>query len=353
MSIVSGAPLRGAPRRGAHHVVLPSVPNPPHPVLEKPATAPVGAGPTVPGAPTPRRDAPVGVLWAHADPSRFRHVRYLLTADLRAHVEHVWIVRWDLRGSPPLRQETLPHPSVHLVVEAGHSGLAGVPHGRFTKVLAGRGRAVGIKFRPGGFRMLWPEPVHTLTGRVLPLVDAFGVAGAALERAVLGCADPCGDGAPGHGSPDRWPGVAAVDAQVVAHAEAFVRARLGDAHAAWWADSESPDAATELVAALVDRVTRGRTLDTVETMARAGGVSARTLQRLFRDYVGVGPKWVLCRQRLHEAATQLTAGAPGAWTRLALDLGYYDQAHFVRSFTALVGVSPVAYVRRLGERGMP
>lgn len=333
-----------APGPGAPGSVRPSVPYPPPPVLEKPATAATS---------TPRPDAPVGVLWAHADPSRFRHVRYLPAADLRAHVEHVWIVRWDLRDCAPFRQETLPHPSVHLVVEAGQSGLAGVPHGRFTKVLAGRGRAVGIKFRPGGFRALWPEPVHTLTGRVVPLADAFGPAGAALERAVLSVADPCDDGDPGSRAPDRWPAVAAVDAQVVAHAEAFVRTRLGEMRAEWCADVESPDAPAALVATLVDRITRDRTLDTAEAVARAGGVSARTLQRLFRDYVGVGPKWVLCRQRLHEASTHLAAGAPEAWTRLALDLGYYDQAHFVRSFTALVGVSPGAYVRRLRALGAP
>jgi AraC-like DNA-binding protein len=209
--------------------------------------------------------------------------------------------------------------------------------------------------------------VHALTGRVLPLADAFGVAGARRERAVLACddADPGPHGAacepagardePGveaGGGFDRWPDAPVADACLMARLEAFVRARL----AAVRPDPGRPDpheAPAALVAALVGRIARDRTLTTVEAVARAGGVSTRTLQRLFRDYVGVSAKWVLCRQRLHEAAAQLAAGAPGAWTRLALDLGYYDQAHFVRSFTALVGVSPGAYVGRLAEARAP
>jgi AraC-like DNA-binding protein len=313
--------------------------------LEKPATPAAPGGADAPAL-RPRPGAPVGVLWAHAEPSRFRHARYLPAPDLAAHVEHVWVVRWDLRGRPPFRQETLPHPSVHLVVEAGHSGLAGVPYGRFTKVLDGRGRAVGVKFRPGGFRALWPQPVHTLTGRVRSLGDAFGTEGAALEGAVLACGD-AEVGADAAGA-DRWPDAAGVDVALVTHLDAFVRDRLAVAPGGPAARGALADAAA-LVAFLMERITRDRAVGTVEALARAGGVSARTVQRLFRDHVGVSAKWVLCRQRLHDAATQLASGPPGtrgdAWARLALDLGFFDQAHFVRSFTALVGVSPAAYAR--------
>jgi AraC-like DNA-binding protein len=59
-----------------------------------------------------------------------------------------------------------------------------------------------------------------------------------------------------------------------------------------------------------------------------------------RRYVGVGPKWVLKRLRIHQAAEQLTATSPPAWTELALDLGYYDHAHFIRDFRLVVGRSP-------------
>jgi transcriptional regulator GlxA family with amidase domain len=81
----------------------------------------------------------------------------------------------------------------------------------------------------------------------------------------------------------------------------------------------------------------------VEDLARMHNIAPRTLQRLFRRYVGVGPKWVLKRLRIHQAAERLTAANPTGWTELALDLGYYDHAHFIRDFRLVVGRSPAQY----------
>lgn len=72
------------------------------------------------------------------------------------------------------------------------------------------------------------------------------------------------------------------------------------------------------------------------------GVSLRPLQRHFLRYVGVNPKWVIQRYRLHEAAERLKAG-PVDLASLALELGYFDQAHFTRDFRAIVGMSPGAW----------
>jgi hypothetical protein len=117
-----------------------------------------------------------------------------------------WFVAWDLEGQEPVVRETLPHPSVHLVIEAGRSGLAGVSPAHFVRRLEGRGRVLGIKFLPGCFRPLWPRPVYELTDRVLSLDEAFGPRGADLEAEVL----RCGEDPPA----------------AVACAEAFLRSRV-------------------------------------------------------------------------------------------------------------------------------
>jgi AraC-like DNA-binding protein len=83
----------------------------------------------------------------------------------------------------------------------------------------------------------------------------------------------------------------------------------------------------------------------VEHLCRHAGYSKRTLQRLFREYVGVTPKWVLERIRLHEAAERMAEGEQD-WPALALDLGYFDQAHFIKAFKAVVGRSPADYALR-------
>jgi AraC-like DNA-binding protein len=43
----------------------------------------------------------------------------------------------------------------------------------------------------------------------------------------------------------------------------------------------------------------------------------------------------------------VAAGTIVDWADLSLDLGYADQAHFIRDFKRLVGVSPAEYARRL------
>jgi AraC-like DNA-binding protein len=58
---------------------------------------------------------------------------------------------------------------------------------------------------------------------------------------------------------------------------------------------------------------------------------------------------VIKRYRLHEAAEQLAAGEVVDWPRLALDLGYFDQAHFIKDFKTIVGRTPAEYAKNLGS----
>ncbi len=38
------------------------------------------------------------------------------------------------------------------------------------------------------------------------------------------------------------------------------------------------------------------------------------------------------------------------WARLAIDLGYFDQAHFIKDFKRFAGRTPHEYARGLGNR---
>ena len=86
-----------------------------------------------------------------------------------------------------------------------------------------------------------------------------------------------------------------------------------------------------------------RTLNRVSDLAERLSLSVRSVQRLFADHVGLSPSWVIRRYRLHEAAAEATAGGGVDWARLAIALGYYDQAHLVRDFSATVGTPPARY----------
>src|SRR5471032_1805568 len=131
---------------------------------------------TRPHAPGPR-----GLLQRKAAAPNAGHTRLLPSRELRPFIEHFWIVRWDLRGQKPQLAETLPHPSVYWITENRTSKLHGVPTKRFSRVLKGKGRVFGVKFRPGGFHPFLGSPVAAFTDEYLSLAKAFGAEGRAIE----------------------------------------------------------------------------------------------------------------------------------------------------------------------------
>ncbi|HTL97173.1 MAG TPA: helix-turn-helix domain-containing protein, partial [Holophagaceae bacterium] len=104
-----------------------------------------------------------------------------------------------------------------------------------------------------------------------------------------------------------------------------------------------PDPRIEFLNRVAARVAEDREITRLEHISERFGVGSRTLQRLFARYVGVSPKWVIQRYRLHEALARVDGGEAVDWASLALDLGYFDQAHFIKDFKALVGRTPSDY----------
>lgn len=227
-------------------------------------------------------------------------------------VDRHWIARWDLRGRPDFSQEVLPHPSLNLVVEPQGARVWGVPTRRDVRLLRGRGWAAGIKFRPGAFTALTGIAAVAVTDSSVPVPACLG---GSVGPALIHEIDQDGLDA----------AFAALEERLAAHADV-------------------DDPALELVAAIVGGMQDLPPNARVEEIARAHHLAPRTLQRLFRRYVGVGPKWVLKRLRIHRAV-EILAGSPATpWATLALDLGYYDHAHFIRDFRLVVGRSPAEYL---------
>ncbi len=221
------------------------------------------------------------------------------------------MVSWDLRGCEPHVQETLPHPNFHVVFEQGSATVAGVHTRKFTRTLEGRSHVFGIKFTPGGFRPFLKSPASSFADLVIPARRIFGKGVEALG-AVLASSRK--------------------EARMVAVAHAFFCERMPE-----------PDETVALASKLVGRILQEPEIKTVEDLAQRSGMSKRTLQRIFNEYVGVSPKWVIRRYRLHELIERFNSGEQPDWSQVALDLGYFDQAHLINDFRSLVGYSPTQY----------
>jgi len=109
---------------------------------------------------------------------------------------------------------------------------------------------------------------------------------------------------------------------------------------------------------LVDRVMRGqrerctvtdfalaelRAGEPVREIARRSGWSERTVSERFRRQVGVTPK-IFDRIARFQRVVQRLHRDPGVeWAQLALECGFYDQAHFSHEFRAFSGISATEY----------
>jgi AraC-like DNA-binding protein len=87
----------------------------------------------------------------------------------------------------------------------------------------------------------------------------------------------------------------------------------------------------------------------VSAVAHHVGVSERHLRRVFDDAVGLSPKAYLRVRRLRRALALARKGASQSWTRIAVDAGYFDQAHMVAEFRDMTDRSPRALWRELGH----
>jgi AraC-like DNA-binding protein len=267
--------------------------------------------------------APVrGVVGRAATASVFDLKRWAPSPRAAVFVEHFWSVTWDLRGRPPFDSTVITFPSVHLTHEWGDDGVrhghrlpATLVHGVVERVfrtsIRERGAVVGARFRPGGFTARFGGDAAALTGRVEPVDDGM------------------------FGGPLVVPDDIVRAGEALDHA---VAAAAGDVDPTFLA-----------LTALVDRIRDDDRLQRVEQVVAASPWSERTVQRVFRRYVGVPVKWVLCRYRLQQAALAIESAPDVDFADLAARLGWYDQPHFINDFRAMLGCTPGEYAARHGS----
>lgn len=267
--------------------------------------------------PRPARPRPDPVERAHlrrpGDTSHVMH-RYDPAPDLAPLVRRFWVPVWSVPPGREAPQEVLQHPVCLLVVTPGYGRFYGVTSGLSTTVLSGDGWAVGVMCTPAAGYLLARRPLAEHADRAVDVEEVLGAAGRRLvERVRAAMAeDPLAPGS---------------------HAGAM----------AAYDDALRPLLPVDAEGELVDRVVafvEGRTdVVRVAQVCAAFDLSERALQRLVHRRVGLTPKWLVQRRRLHEGVERLRDGR-ATQAEIAAELGYADQAHFVRDFSRVTGTTP-------------
>lgn len=261
--------------------------------------------------PTPPKPS-MGVLHLNQHGSKFRLTRHAPSVDLQPFIKHYWIINWDLTGQPPHNQEVVPNPCVNLVVQTGRTAFYGVPKGVHSHHLKDTGVVFGAKFKPGGFYPFYKQSLSGLTGKSVATEQILGIGAADMERIILSESTP---------------------EEMISRAEEMLLPCL-----------PSPDETIALIQTIVDFIQTNRQVTTAQQLCEFSGLGMRALQRMFSQYIGVSPKWIIKLYRLQNAAEMMDYGSLEDGVQLAMELGYYDQSHFIRDFKSFVGKTPEQYM---------
>jgi AraC-like DNA-binding protein len=260
------------------------------------------------------------------EPGDTSHVmfRYSASPALQPLVRHFWIPVWSVADAAGVTQQVLQYPICLIVVASGYARFYGPTSGLSKTSLVGDGWAAGVALQPSTGFVIGRRSVSEMADTFVDLasIDSFDAA-TLIDRVTRTMASNPSD--------------TNVHASVVTMYEDVLRPLLP-------IDDEG-----RLVNAIVAFIEERTDVVRVSQVCEQFDVTERQLQRLCVKRIGLGPKWVIQRRRLHEAAEALRSDGVNL-AALAADLGYADQAHFTRDFKAVTGRTPGEFASVLGER---
>lgn len=250
----------------------------------------------------------------------FRIGRWGPSPDLTDLIRRFWVPVWSVPEGAEAPQRVLQYPVCLMVVSDEYARFYGVVTGLSETVLTGRGWGVGTMFAPAAGSLITGGPVADWTDRFADLTEVAGDAGANLVTAIRAtmATDPTDE------SVQR----AATDL-----VENWMRRHLP-------ADDDGL-----LINAIVDYVETDSTVTQVAQICDRFHLTERTLQRLTHRRLGLHPKWLIQRRRLHESAEKLRE-PDTTLALIAAELGYADEAHLVRDFRTVTGMTPGRFAAR-------
>lgn len=250
---------------------------------------------------------------------RYREIKP--TPTLRRFIECFWTLAGSgsLAAAPPER--ILPDGCVELILNFGdrfcqhdngvkqlqpRNFIVGQMTGPIMISPGGAVELLGIRFQPGGTQPFFTATAAEITDTVVDL----GSFSSRFERDLLNVCEQGGSLA------DK---ISAVDAYLCKRLIA----------------SNYDLRLLQLATKIIDC----RGVISVDRLASAAGVSNRQLERRFRRNVGIGPK-LLARIVRFQQVFRAVEQCDSAWATVAVECGYYDQAHLIRDFNQFAQQTP-------------
>ncbi|MBS1857070.1 MAG: AraC family transcriptional regulator [Acidobacteria bacterium] len=233
---------------------------------------------------------------------------------LAPYVEMLWF--WDESGATHRQERVLPNAGFQLIIDLAPRPGPPVVVGMRSKYsildTASLQSVMGVVFRPGGARPFFDQPADEFYNRTVLLDEVWSSASGKLRDRLLEATGPVAK---------------------LRLLEADLKRRLGEA-------AEPHRAVRYALGEFARSPLVTRTLE----VARDAGLSRRRFAELFREQVGLTPKLYCRLRRFRHVVRRTASGAPVNWAQVALDGGYYDQAHMAHEFREFSGISPGAWL---------
>jgi AraC-like DNA-binding protein len=251
-----------------------------------------------------------GVLHTQNSAKHYQLRRYFPAAELQSLVEQFWLVDWDLRGQPAHTQQNLPDPNMHLVISNQSAKLMGPVSKKYCYTMQGQGKIIGVKFNLGVLAKKLPCALDKAVDIEFEVADIFKFGQQELIKNTLS---------------------ANSDKAAVEYLNQKLRNYVVQV-----------DPLLIKVQTLAQQIKNNNAINRVEILAELSHQSVRSLQRLFKTYVGLSPKWLIRKYRLHHALEMLESEQLSL-AELASQLGYADQSHLIRDFNEFLNITPKRY----------
>jgi AraC-like DNA-binding protein len=240
---------------------------------------------------------------------------------LNRFVECYWTLQGESTAEAVQTERILPDGCIELILNFGESFLqheadresiqpqnflVGQMTGPVLISPTGAVDLIGIRFHPGGTLPFLQIPLHEITDQVVELSDLCP----RLERELLGASID----------------FTTLEERVAAIEGVLITDLLKRKYQSW-------------ALSLAAKVIECRGIISVDQLAQDAGISARQLERRFLNEVGVGPK-LLSRILRFQQVFRAVESCEVAWAPVAVECGYYDQAHLIRDFNQFAHQTP-------------
>ena len=96
----------------------------------------------------------------------------------------------------------------------------------------------------------------------------------------------------------------------------------------------------EIATHAVHYILREKAASNLDKLASDCNISNRNLQKLFKERIGVSPKFFVRIARFQYVLQHLISDPSASLTGVTYSAGYYDQAHCIREFKEFTGLTP-------------